>query len=431
MPIEVQEKIFGKPFTTPIYSDIVDSYYRKVFLDKKVCDFALRNTSLRGTIWINSETARKLCLGEKILPIIYRDYSLALPPFSGLLWFISSSFSLVISSYNSMYSPYTDPDLRSLSITVYYVIMSIFIFGSAILLTMALSEISNYINVKDHRLLYILPLLPSFIVYGIYGTEIIAGSLVVFSILMLFKKKYLLSGLSAGLSVATNLFSTIAVIIILYELLELKRELEYAYRYLLGFTATFASYLVIVLINPQLLSKIFIGSNDLMCENCIFLYLAGSPSNPLSRSLSIVFIVISTLLIMILYVKGHDFNNRMYRKIAIGLLAIITFHYMFKPQYFLFLTFSLIILLTLKEFIYYLFIDFLNSLIITLWFKDKELRILFSFLGLKIQYNPLSPDSPIQIIAFTRNILLLLLLISLFVKYMMLKKDYRDYSISS
>jgi len=431
MPIEAQETLFGKPIITPIYSDIVDSYYRKVFMDKKVCDLALKNTSLKDTIWINSDTARRLCLGEKVLPIIYHDYSLALPPFSGFLWFISSSFSLVISNYNSMYSPYTDPELRSLSITIYYIIMSIFIFGSAILLAMALSEISNYINIKDHRLLYILPLLPSFIVYGIYGTEIIAGSLIIFSILMFFKKRYLLSGLTSGLSVATNLFSTIPVIIIVYELIELKKGLEYAYRYLLGFTAIFASYLVIVLINPPLLSKIFIGSNDLMCENCIFLYLAGSPGNPLSRSLSIVFIVILTLLTMILYTKDHDFNNIIYRKIVIGLLAVITFHYMFKPQYFLFLTFSLVILLSLKEFLYYLFIDLLNSLIILLWFKDKELRILFNFLGSKIQYSPLSPDSPIQIIAFTRNILLLIMLISLFARYMTLKKDYRNYLISS
>jgi len=424
MPIEAQETLFGKSIITPVYSDIVDSYYRKVFLDQKVCDLALRNTSLKGTIWINSDVTRRLCLGEEVIPIIYRDYSLALPPFSGFLWFISSSFSLVISNYNSMYSPYTNPSLRSLSITVYYLVMSIFILLSAVLLIISISGILNYINIKEPKLLYILPLLPSFIIYGIYGMEVIAGSFIVLSLYMFFNKRYLLSGIFAGLSIATHLFSSVIVIILLYELLQTKTDLEHIYRYLLGFTIIFASYLVIIIINPMILPKIFIGSNDLACENCLFLYLAGSPTSPFARSISIVSIVILTLLIMILYAKSHDFNNGIYRKIVIGLLGLITFHYIFKPQYLLLISFIIIVLFSLKEFIYYLFIDVINSLIILLWFKDRELRIKLSFLGIREQYNPLSPDSPIQIIAFIRNILLLLLFINLFIRYLSLR-EYR------
>lgn len=422
MPIEVQETLMGRHLLNPVYSDLVDSYYRKVFLDRRVCDLVLKNNSLRETIWINSNVAGKLCLGKKAIPIIYRDYSLSIPPFGGFLLFTSFSLSLIISNYNSMYSPYTDPSLRSLSITIYYLIMSIFIYLSSILLIISISRILDYINPKETRLLYILPLLPSFIIYGIYGVEIIAGAFIMLSIYMLLTKRYLLSGLFAGLSISTHLFSSIIIIILLYELLQSKTDSEYLYRYLLGFTIFFSSYLIIVIFNPAIIHGIFIGSNDLTCENCLFLYLMGSQSNPITRPISIVIIALLTLLIMILYTKNYDFNNGIYRKFVVGLLGLAIFHYIFKPQYILLISFLIIVLLSFKEFIYYLLIDIINSFIILLWFKDLELRIMLSFLGIRGEYNPLSPDSPVQIIVFIRNILLLLLFINLFIKYMSLKK---------
>jgi len=429
MPTEAQETLFGKPFMTPIYSDIVDTYYRKVFLNPKICSAALGNGSPKDTVWVNTDIAKKLCLGEPIVPIIYRDYVIELPPLYGFLWFISTSFSLVVSGYNSMYSPYTNPSLRSLSLTVYYLIMSMFIYISAILLAVSLYDLVNYISINDRRtkLLYVLPLLPSFIVYGVYSVEIIAGSFMVLSILMLYRKRYYLSGLFIGLSVAIHLFPLIVVIVVFYELLQCREDLMRAYKYLLGFTTTFASYLIIMVINPLILTKLFIGSDGLMCENCIFLYLVGSPVNPLARSISIVSIVIATTLIMILHTRTRDLLSGIYSKIVIGLLAITTLHYIFKPQYLILLSIVIILMLLLKEFLFYIIIDSLNSLIILLWFRDQELRNILSFLGIGGQYNPLSPDSPIQIIAFTRNIMLFILLISLFTRYMSLKKNGENY----
>ncbi len=424
MPIEVQQYLFDKILLKPVYTDIVDSYYRRVFLDQRVCSAALGNGSLKDSVWVNMDVAKELCRGEPVIPIPYRDYVLEIPPLHGLLWFISTSVSLVLSGYNSMYSEYTDPGLRMFSLTIYYVVMGIMIYLSSILLVLALHSLADSIGAGERRakLLYLLPLLPSFIVYGVYGLEIIACSFLALSMLMLYRSRYLLAGLFIGLSVTIHLFPLAIVIIVIYELLQHRDYLDHAYRYLVGFTAAFASYLVLVFVNPRVLPRIFIGSG-VMCENCIFLYLTGSSTDPLSRSISIVTIVIVVTLVMILYARETNLFNTLYIKSAIAVVALTVFHYIFKPQYLLLITTMLILVLTLREFIYYLLIDLLNSLIILLWFRDQELREILGFLGIGSGYNPLAPDSPIQMIAFTRDILLFILLASLFHKYLSLRKS--------
>ena len=94
------------------------------------------------------------------------------------------------------------------------------------------------------------------------------------------------------------------------------------------------------------------------------------------------------------------------------LVISITLSLEFPPQSFILIApFLPIYLYHRKEKFSIIIADLLNALIIILWFKDLELRKLFGFLDLPIKYSPQTLDSPVQIIAQTRNVILIIIFI--------------------
>ncbi len=407
MNSDVYSTIFGgkKPYEN-IYTDIVDGIYNPLFRNTGVCDKA-RSGSKDLDRWFKRELLLKYCNGEDVYPLPYRDYKFEYPPITGFTWILST---YTVFSLGRLWVG-GNPLQTMVGETIHYIIQSIVLSIAAIWVFIEYYRLLNRLDTNHKYLkLLILPILPSFIVYSIYNWDLLATAFALSSLRLLVDKRYLSSGLMIGLSVSAKLLPVSIALVVGYELYS-SHIYNRLYRYVAGFTLGVSPYAIFMLF-PNGFIEFLKHHAGWYCENCIYMYLLGDIWSPYHRILALMSIAIALTIIAVLPWRSSE-PRYVVSKACLAVSFTILLNYVFSPQMILLIApFILLVIASLKELVTYIIADLCNALIMIYWFKEMELRKTLSFLGIPLKYSPWTPDSPIQLIAFTRNILILVILLS-------------------
>ncbi len=401
MPRDLQVLLFGKQLVPPIYTDIVNGVYDPLFRNSEVC---LNIETGNVDRWINIDALQSFCAGEKIYPLPYIDYKFEYPPIIGALWAASTYLAYLLAGLNSIEG-----------LSIHYIFNSLALgIAAFVLLRYFMLFMLRFRNDSQR---YLLPIayivMPSFIVYSIYNWDLIPAAMTIAGLWKLFyERKHFQGGLLIGLAASAKVFPIVIAAIVLYELYSRKKFTDLK-RHLYGVIVGLTPYLILILVSPTGFNEFIKHHASWYCENCIYMYITYDIWSPYNRVLAFTFIVISLSIIALAYTRGHE-EYYLVGKMGLALVSAIVLNYVFSPQMILLITpFILLYIQKYREFVFYSIADLSNALIMMLWFKEMELRRILSFLGIPIEYNPWAPDSPIQILAFTRNIILILLVITI------------------
>ncbi|ABN69982.1 hypothetical protein Smar_0882 [Staphylothermus marinus F1] len=407
MPVESQKILFGKTIVeTPVYSDFVANY-RSIFMNNNACKNVLANKAV-STMWFDNNVFKKYCHGSMFYPIPYIHYYIDLPPLTGVVWFISTYTAYITGSHTR-----GNPLFSIEGLTTAYVTHSIIMFVSLMVFlyfyrkTLFRRGITGYKN-------YLLLITSSLIVYGVYGWELFAlVFLFVFLYEAIVSKDSIIPYVFLGLFSSAYYLGLVLVIYYLYKFFLNKGVMSN--KFLTGLGIGLLPYLALLLLSPQSMATWYNNLlNNLGCNNCIYVFISNNLNDQYLRA--IAYIVISALFVIYSTLLSLDEDPTI--ETTIILMVTVVFNIVFLPQTLLILQPLLILLATrLRDIITYYSIDILNSGIILLWFKDFELRKYLEFLGLPLKQSPTTIDSPVQWIAQTRNILLILFLLSITMSY--------------
>ena len=385
-----------------VYSDIIAGVYGPIFEDPSLCPSA---TSDR---WIDRAALQDLCRGVPRFYLPYRDYVLEYPPLVGALWALSTNLGFAAAGFRA--GPEAPAEARAVAKLVHYAVQSAAIGAAALVLMRELWRVSEKAGLS--RLYVILPLLPSFVVYAIYNWDLLAAALAVLSLRLLLEERYLAAGVSMGLAVSAKLMPVAAGLVIGYELLQelLKGRRGRFAPYLLGLVLGLLPYLALATGAPTGFRRFIEHHAAWYCENCVMLLLFWDPMAPGARAASILAVLVALILVTLLP-PSRAWPRWPVDKAFLATSLFIALNYVFTPQMLLMIAPLALLVLKGRRFWYYVAVDVLNALIILLWFHDSELRSALAFLGIPQGYNPWGIDSPIQMIAAVRNLLLLYLLL--------------------
>ncbi|MET1159437.1 MAG: hypothetical protein ABWW65_00605 [Thermoprotei archaeon] len=360
------------------------------------------------TKWYNVEQYYELIRGRKTYPIPYIDYMFEYPPLIGLLWYISTNiaFSSLPQGYNISYYRAVFPDLATIH---YYVNLAalfvLYVVGFSIIFKTSINR----------ALLY--AILPSTILYVAYNWDIVAGALLLLSLLMYMRKRFFYSGIFAGLAVSTKLLplipATVLGITLLTKYYRGNTNFTPFRDYALGlFIAGFAPFLLLLILSPRGFIDFVTYHSTWYCENCLsqlFVNDIFSPFHKVFSSILIAAIFLLTLTIINKHINRIDEITPYL--IMLLTIATLVFNYVFTPQMMLIITPLALYTVRTKEIYLYSIADITNALIMIFFFKDSEIRAFLNYLGfpVTIEFNPWTLPSLTQITASIRNVLLLIL----------------------
>ncbi len=343
--------------------------------------------------------------GDTIYGIPYKDFKFEYPPFIGFMWGLSSVVTRLIMSFLQSYDP---------AIIHIYVLFFINAFFYILYVSSIEALIKEFFNITSSSMKYFLSIGSfSMTYYLMYNWDIIALSLAMWSLVYLFRRRYYASSLLLGLSVLSKLFTGIFIISYIYYIHRVEKDKAYhkAPATLLIFIGTIlVGFSIFMLLFPKAFQDFVSHHATWYCENCFYILLTDDIWDPLWRSVSQALMIVLPLLVSI-HILSREVGNDTYvvmRCSLISIAALISVSYVYSPQMNILIT-PLFLITGFVDMIIMLVSDFLNMMIMILWFRSD---LLSSFLG--IQYSdPHFRTSPIQWIAFTRITLLWIVIILL------------------
>ena len=392
MPLILQKIIFCNELFHPIYTDFL------AYLKSSITSFG---------------SAEKYLMSNP-----YFDYPFAYPPLIGFLWLVLTRltyFCFLIAHIH------LSPELIY---SIFYIMYSLFSF---IFLLIYFYFIDKIVDTKSKIFLFVMP---SLLIYVIYGWAMLWLVLLILLMYFLRKKYYFLSGLVLGLMIATNPYSAVLTPLLIYSIYYEKRD--QIRRFIGGVFIPLLSYMSLFLSDKSLtlfLDRYFPAS----CLNCSFLILTSKISPDYIMSLSYIVTMIFVFLILGLNVKSSYCRELgdLGTKVLLVIASSILFGISYLPQYGLIVASSLLLVVRrLRVKIFILLSDVLNASIILLWFHDLYLRRIFSFLNLGLAFNPWSLDSPVQWMVQIRNIIQIIVFLAIASETLCLysKKSYKPIS---
>uniref|UniRef100_A0A7J3MWR5 DUF2029 domain-containing protein n=1 Tax=Ignisphaera aggregans TaxID=334771 RepID=A0A7J3MWR5_9CREN len=398
-----------------MYTDIVYGLFNPIFRDIVNPDGTPNGEKINSK-WFNNEAAMKLLSSEKLCPIPYRDYKFEYPPIIGLMWFITTCTSI----HMTLPERYTGSDYYRLSEVMaekHYILQSAIIALFFIVTTLYMYRIVSAYNSSLKRII-IFAILPSTVIYMIYNWDIITVAFMVMALYYLFNEKYLLSGLLLGLSIATKLLPIMFALILIYDILQKYRSNNFPKRNLIdistGLIITGAlPYLVIMIVSYNGFTYFIDHHYNWYCENCIYSIITQNVWSPYNRIYAMFLVIVFLLITASIEI---DLKNPK-EVLTIALISMIistTLSYVFSPQMMLLISSIAVLVLPLRQLIFLVIADVANFGIMYLFFKDLEARQWLSkYLGIniKLEYAPHVSDSPVQIVAMIRNVILILILL--------------------
>jgi len=363
MPVSLQKYLFQTILFKPIYTDSI------AYLKSSIVAF--KNGS------------------EYLISYPYIGYSFPYPPVIGFVW-------LVLTRLTYLFLSLADLQLTLNNIcNIFYVLYS--------LLGLFLLVVYFHFLNKLSDLKIVLFMLPSLLLYTIYGWSMLLLTLLILLIYYIEKEHDFLAGAMLGFMIAVNPYAAILLPLIIYSLyysnkIRLKNIVISAAIPLISYALLFlSSDSATVFWN-----KYFPSS----CMNCSFLVLTSKISTDYILPLSYIVVMAITFLVLGLDTRSATGFSEINAKILLVIVASILFSVSYLPQYGLIVALGLLLLaeeLRVKLFI--LLSDVLNALIIILWFHDLYLRKALSFLNLGLTFNPWSLNSPVQWVVQARNII--------------------------
>jgi uncharacterized membrane protein len=397
------------------YSDIVYGLYNPIFVDI-VTPNGLPNYQKINEKWFREDVAMKL-MTTRICPIPYLDYKFEYPPIVGALWFVSTCISFTL-TFSPTYSSVEYYLLVKKAGDVHYYIQSFFISASLIISIIYMYKLSKTLN-KSWSRVALFAVLPSTILYLIYNWDMITAMFILMSIYYLYNKKFFLSGLLLGLSISTKLLPLILAIAVIYDLIQKtfinKEYVHTLSRFALGVVVGLIPYIIMIAISYNGFTYFIQHHAQWYCENCLYLLITKDVWNPYNRVLSMLFIFLALIITMTIDVQYDE----MFCLCTISLISLVistALNYVFSPQMMLMLTSIAVLILNLKQLLFLIVADLANFGIMALFFKDAEARSwLIERLGVRVRimHNPWDIDSPVQMLATIRNVILILLMVDL------------------
>ncbi len=411
LPEESQILLFKQVFLeNPIYSDIVNSDYKPIFIES--CKY---HGKIKSSVWNNKTMLDKYCRGMNPYPLPIKHYKYDKPPLA-----LATFTFLTYITYLSTPKENDEPALgTTTALTIFYTYYSILVLLISIVFVRYLGKIYRLLGVSAR--IYCLALIsPTILIYMIYGWDVFALTFYVLSMYYYFEKKFFKTYLFTGLFASYNMIGFVLIFLFLYNFLLTGKNGEKP-RDLLGLLLGITPFIGLTIYSPNTLVKLLLWFNNEPCGNCIYLLLFNNIWSQVLRATALAIWV--TAITIYLSLKPR-LDEPIYRYAYLVLIIVIAtlFNLSYPPQttiLFLPLLFPLYIIFhNSKPIIIHYLHDILNSLIIILWFKDLELRKIFSFMDLPQEYNPWNLESPVQWIAQIRNILLLIIIVLLAKKYL-------------
>ena len=392
MPLVLQKIVFRSELFHPIYTDFL------AYLKSSISSFG---------------SAEKYLMSNP-----YFDYPFAYPPLIGFLWLVLTRLTYFCFL---MAHIHLSPELIY---SIFYIMYSLFSF---IFLLIYFYFIDKTVDTKSKIFLFVMP---SLLIYVIYGWAMLWLALLMLLIYFLHEKYYFLSGLALGLMIATNPYSAVLMPLLIYSIYYERRD--QMRHFIGGVFIPLLSYTSLFLNDKSLtlfLERYFPAS----CLNCSFLILTSKIGPDYIMPLSYIVTMFFVFLILGLNVKSSC--CRRLRELGAKVLLVITSSILFSisylPQYGLIVASSLLLLAReLRVKIFILLSDVLNASIILLWFHDLYLRKVLSFLDLGLVFNPWSLNSPVQWIVQIRNIIQITVFLAIASEILCLysKKSYKPIS---
>ncbi|MEM2627994.1 MAG: hypothetical protein QW775_07075, partial [Ignisphaera sp.] len=353
-----------------------------------------------------------------LCPIPYKDYKFEYPPIVAVFWYASTCLS-IMSVFPESYSPIEYYELAKKAGEIHYYVQSLILIISLITTTIYMYRLTKILNTSWKRIV-LFALLPSTIIYLIYNWDIITAMFTITSLYYLINKRYFESGILLGLSISTKLLPIIYAILVLYDLTQRsfndKSYIEAMKLFGLGLVVScLIPYLMMLTLSYEGFAYFIQHHAQWYCENCVYLLITKDIWNPYNRLLGMILVF---LVVFILMSVDLDYNNplALSNLLLASIISSTVLNYVFSPQMMLMITSIAVLTLGLKQAIFLVIADITNFGIITLFFKDAEARLwLMQNLGFNISANfsPWTLDSPVQILASIRNIILVLILIDI------------------
>ncbi len=392
MPLVLQKIVFRSELFHPIYTDFL------AYLKSSISSFG---------------SAEKYLMSNP-----YFDYPFAYPPLIGFLWLVLTRLTYFCFLITHIHLP---PELIY---SIFYIMYSLFSF---IFLLIYFYFIDKTVDTKSKIFLFVMP---SLLIYVIYGWAMLWLVLLMLLIYFLREKYYFLSGLALGLMIATNPYSAVLTPLLIYSIYYERRD--QMRRFIGGVFIPLLSYTSLFLNDKSLtlfLERYFPAS----CLNCSFLILTSKISPDYIMPLSYIVTMFFVFLILGLNVKSSYCrgSGELGAKVLLVITSSILFSISYLPQYGLIVASSLLLLTReLRVKIFILLSDVLNASIILLWFHDLYLRKVLSFLDLGLVFNPWSLNSPVQWIVQIRNIIQITVFLAIASEILCLysKKSYKPIS---
>lgn len=407
MPVESQQLLFGEVVVgEPVYNDFIANY-RSIFMNNDVCRDVMAGKTV-STMWFDNNVLKMYCQGELFYPAPYIHYYIDLPPITGFAWFISTYVSYIVNIHTNR-----NPLATVEGLTATYITYSIIMYASLIVFLYFYKKILYKLG-KTKLRNYLLIITSSLIIYSIYGWELFAlVFLMVFIYEIIVSKESIIPYIFLGLFSSSYYLGLILVVYHVYRVFLNKENINS--KSLLGLSIGLSPYLILFLLSPQSLTIWYNNIlNHLGCNNCIYVIIGNGLSNQYFRAVALIVVAVLFIIYSALLSLGEDAVI----ETTIVLLFSAVFNIVFLPQTLLLLQPLLTLcIIRSKEVLAYYIADISNSGIIILWFKDYELRKQLEFLGIPVKYSPTTIDSPIQWIAQTRNILLILIMLSITMSY--------------
>lgn len=365
--------------------------------------------------WYRPEKYYCLTTSSRVVVYPYIDYEFEYPPLIGLIWFISVNLATYIVLPDNYRSVVYRESFDKL-ITVHYMIHAIVNSLSLVIVTYTTVSMINKIRRKYSKYRCLFYLLPSVIVYLVYNWDILCSLFLILGLKNYLNRKWLYTGLFIGLSISTKILTFFIAMALLISLIKNRESLKNNIYYTAGLTiATAVPFSIMYFTSPRGFHDFINHHAAWYCENCLYQLFTSNIFSPFHKILAAMLITIFVSLTLYLFYSSV-LSNLLETSLVL-VITTISLNYVFSPQMILLITPLALITLDKFKLLLYSTADFLNALIIILFFEDEKLRIWLNNIGLsvKIEFNPWSITSIVQWIALARILLLLIIILHILI----------------
>jgi len=398
------------------YTDLVYGLFNPIFVDI-LTPYGV-DVAKAGERWFNASSAEVFAQGKYVCPKPYIDYKFEYPPLIGLLWYISTCTSFLITIHGNTSYDYLKAVLSNDAAVIHYSIQASILILSLLVLLIYMIKLSKVVySEPSFVLLTIFLLMPSTILYTTYNWDIIASAFTVAGLYYFITGSFAVSGALLGLAVATKIIPIGPALVLTYQLIQNVLRDRNKWTDLVRFTLFLSlcggvPFLALILMSPRGFASLVNHHLEWYCENCIYLPLIGNVWGLSTLHKRLIFVAMLIILGLVVTFELDDSRKTLYASAA-AILTLTVLNYVFSPQMFLLIS-PIVMLLGLRGRLLYAFIiaDVCNFGIMAAFFEDAKIReVLAPFIGIQRGFNPWSADSVTQMLAFIRNVILLVLLV--------------------